>query len=589
MTSSPFADSRLLRSPWSSATSSCDSRWQGPVRKVLRTGSMGIVSWILSALCMCGLVSMSAAQVGSNDSTFNPSGGADAAIVTIAWQPDGKVLIGGAFTLFDGIPRNCIARLHPNGSLDTSFDPGTGVLGGFFGFTIVYAVALQPDGKLLIGGNFTIYNGSSRRGIARLNSDGSLDASFNPGTGVGVFSGYAVYQLALQPDGKVLIGGPFTAYNGTTVGRIARLNPDGSLDTTFNVGMGSVGANGDVWRLALQPDGRVIIGGEFTLYNGVARNRIARLGANGLLDPTFDPGTGPDNYVLALLALPADRVLISGEFTTYNGTSRVRVARINANGSIDTSFNPGTGADNAVSALTMQPDGRVLIGGNFTLYDGLAINRIARINADGTRDTGFNPGMGADGPVDAICTQPDGKVLIGGDFTFYDGILRTRIARAHAYVPYSAFCPGDGTGAACPCANNGTAGRGCANSNLGSPGALLTATGNASIGTDTVTLTCTDLTGPGLFFGSNGVAGAPISFGDGLLCAAVGIVRMGVVFPAGNSASYPGGLTPNPVHIAGGITSPGAAFVQCWYRDAIAFCTSATYNLSNGLTILWAP
>lgn len=150
------------------------------------------------------------------------------------------------------------------------------------------------------------------------------------------------------------------------------------------------------------------------------------------------------------------------------------------------------------------------------------------------------------------------------------------------------FCSGDGSGSPCPCGNNGTVGRGCANSNVGSQGALLTATGAASIASDSLILNGTDLTGPGLFFNASGLGG-PSSFGDGLLCASVGIVRMGVVFPTGNTASYPGGSTPNPVHLAGGVGSPGSSYVQCWYRDAAAFCTSATYNLSNGLNILWAP
>ena len=149
-------------------------------------------------------------------------------------------------------------------------------------------------------------------------------------------------------------------------------------------------------------------------------------------------------------------------------------------------------------------------------------------------------------------------------------------------------CFGDGTGPpACPCANNGASGRGCANSAVASTGALLTATGVASISADTVTCTCTDLTGPGLFFSATGVLGTPVAFGDGILCAAVGIVRMGVVFPTGNSASYPGGLTPNPVHVAGGIAAPGTFHFQCWYRDAVSFCTPATYNLSNGLAMVW--
>jgi uncharacterized delta-60 repeat protein len=158
-----------------------------------------------------------------------------------------------------------IARLNADGSLDSSFNPGTGVWYG-----AVYSVALQPDGKVLIGGNFTSVNGTNRNRVARLNANGSLDSSFNPGTGV---SGQ-VLSIALQSDGKVLIGGLFTSVNGTNRNNIARLNANGSLDGSFNPG---TGANGPVGSIALQPDGKVFIGGDFTTVNGVVRPRVARL------------------------------------------------------------------------------------------------------------------------------------------------------------------------------------------------------------------------------------------------------------------------------------------------------------------------
>ncbi|MBL8858971.1 MAG: hypothetical protein JNL28_10730 [Planctomycetes bacterium] len=153
------------------------------------------------------------------------------------------------------------------------------------------------------------------------------------------------------------------------------------------------------------------------------------------------------------------------------------------------------------------------------------------------------------------------------------------------------FCLGDGTGAACPCGNFGSAGNGCANSSFAS-GTRLTATGNpgASAGTDTLVLTATNIPGPGLFFQGTGLSASPIAFGDGQLCAAVGIVRLGVVFPTGSTASYPGGLTPNPIHIAGApIANGDVRHYQVWYRDAVSFCTPATYNLSQGLSVTWGP
>jgi hypothetical protein len=156
---------------------------------------------------------------------------------------------------------------------------------------------------------------------------------------------------------------------------------------------------------------------------------------------------------------------------------------------------------------------------------------------------------------------------------------------------FPTFCLGDGTGAPCPCGNTGTAGHGCASTAFPG-GAILTATGfaGASAGTDTLVLTATDIPGPGLFFQSNGLAVTPIAFGDGLLCASVGIIRLGVVFPVAGSASYPGGLTPSPVHIAGGPISAGdLKHYQCWYRSVPGLCSASNYDLTQGLSITWSP
>jgi uncharacterized delta-60 repeat protein len=231
----------------------------------------------------------------------------------------------------------------------------------------------------------------------------------------------------MQPDGKVLIGGDFDQlYGASPRNRIARLNVDGTLDATFDPG---TGANDEVLRLALQSDGKVLIGGRFTEVGGVARNRIARLNANGTLDATFDPGTGTNGTPWHLALQPDGKVLIGGSFTEVNGVARNRIARLNANGTLDAAFNPGTGTNGAPLHLALQPDGKVLIGGEFTEVDGVARNRIARLNANGTLDTTFNPGAGADYIVNSVSVQPDGKVLIGGWFTQVGGEAHPRIAR----------------------------------------------------------------------------------------------------------------------------------------------------------------
>ena len=357
---------------------------------------------------------------GTVDTTFNTGGGANIAVNTLVVQADGKALLGGQFTSVSGVARNRIARLNADGTLDDNLAIGTGAMGG-----PVNALAQQPDRKVLIGGDFTTFNGTARNRIARLNADGALDTTFNPGTGAGA----TVNALALQPDGKVLLGGDFTSINITPRSRIARLNADGSPDTTFDPG---TGANNKVYALALQADGKVLLGGDFTSINGTTRNRIARLNADGSLDLTFDPGTGANTTVFAL-ALQADgKVLLGGGFTTINGTTRACIARLNANGGLDTTFNPGTGAGAAVFTLALQPDGKVLLGGQFTTFNGTARNRIMRLNADGSPDATFNPGTGANTTVSALALQSDGKVLLGGQFATINGTARVRVARLNA-------------------------------------------------------------------------------------------------------------------------------------------------------------
>jgi uncharacterized delta-60 repeat protein len=378
---------------------------------------------------------------GNLDTSFDPGMGANNTVNSIALQIDEKILIGGWFDSYNGTGRNYIARLNSDGSLDTAFDPGSGVYN--YPYTIVLSIAVQSDGKVLIGGWFTSYNGTQRNYIARLNSDGSLDIGFDPGT----VTNRLVYSIAIQSDGKILIGGQFTSYNGTTRNHIARLNSDGSLDMVFDPG---TGANDIVYSIAIQSDGKILIGGSFTSYNGTGRNRITRLNSDGSLDKGFDPGSGADNAIESIVIQSDGKILIGGHFTSYNGTSRQRIARLNSDGSLDTGFNSGTGVSGTsnpvfVYSITVQSDGKILIGGFFTSYKGASRNNIARLNSDGSLDTGFNPGTGTWGSVNSMAVQSDGKILIGGPFTSYNGTSRSGIARLNSNGSLdTGFDPGTG-------------------------------------------------------------------------------------------------------------------------------------------------
>ncbi len=363
---------------------------------------------------------------GTLDASFDTGVGANNTVFEVALQPNGKLIVAGNFSTVNSVSRNKIAQLNNNGSLDAGFDPGTGVNSG-----VCYTAATQPDGQVLIGGYFSSVNGVSRNGLARLNGNGSLDTSFNSGT-LTSNTQPQVQAIAIQPDGKVIIGGGFDSVNGIQRLGMARLNKNGRLDASFN-------SNSSALTIQLQPDGKVIIGGGFTGQFYGPPNRIDRLNNDGSRGADFNY-SGANDVVYAAALQVDGKIVIGGSFTTVNGVTRNRIARINSDGSLDTSFNPGTGADNRVYAMALQADGKIIIGGTFTAVNGVTRNRIARINSDGSLDTSFDPGTGANNTVESVALQGDGKVVFGGDFTTVNGVVRNRIARLN-----TGDTDGDGT------------------------------------------------------------------------------------------------------------------------------------------------
>jgi len=357
------------------------------------------------------------------DPVRNSTPGANGTVLAAAVQADGKCVIGGNFTKFNAFNRKMIARLNVDGSHDASFNPGSGAN------DFISAVSLASDGKIVIGGKFTSYNGQNRYCVARLNDDGSLDASFNPGLG----ASDTVWALAQQPDGKILIGGEFTSVNGFTRAYIARLNSNGSVDTTFNP---TNALNGAVETIAVAADGTIYVGGQFTSAGGVSRNYVARLLADGSLDAAFDPRTGADGPVEALALQGDGKPVIGGTFDIVDLRERRNIARLNTDGTLDTSFDPGSGADDSVYAITLQPDGRIFIGGAFLNVNGTRRVGVARLFTDGKVDTGFmdtaynhfagifthysteipDPIVEVRNSLFTLALQADGNLMIGGSF-----------------------------------------------------------------------------------------------------------------------------------------------------------------------------
>ncbi|HLM62552.1 MAG TPA: FG-GAP-like repeat-containing protein, partial [Pyrinomonadaceae bacterium] len=343
---------------------------------------------------------------------FDPQ--ANDEVLAMAVQPDGKILVGGYFrSVFPGQPsiggqqRNHIARLNTDGTADSTFNPNANDL--------VRALAIQPDGKIIVGGDFTLIAGQSRSRIARLNFDGTLDTTFNPNANDQVTS------LAIQADGKIIVGGRFGVIGGQTRNRIARLNSDGTVDAAFNPN-----ADAEVLALVVQPDGKILAGGFFSSIGGQPRRSIARLNIDGTADTAFTADT--DSAVFTIAIQPDGKILVGGFFTIIGSIQRNNIARLNSDGMVDSTFIPN--ANSTVFALAIQPDSRILVGGAFTMIGGLTRNRIARLNSDGTLDSAFNSSVGGGSPVvRTLAIQPDGKILLAGRFANVDGQTRSHIAR----------------------------------------------------------------------------------------------------------------------------------------------------------------
>jgi uncharacterized delta-60 repeat protein len=340
---------------------------------------------------------------GFIDHSFNPGQGPDSFVSSVVLTANNEILIGGDFSSYNGQSSGGLALLQTTGGLDTTLNVGVG-----FNNTVT-ALALQPDGRVIVGGNFGTYKGVTSKYLARINTDGSLDTTFNPGTNLNA----AVQAVALQPNGQIVVGGDFTSIGGI-LGRdhIARFNSDGSLDTNFDA---FSGANATVEAVAIQPDGYILLGGDFSAVNGQAFNSIARLDSNGNVDPNFFCGIGVDGPVYSLLVntnpiySTADESLmqagftiyVGGAFTEYNGTHRLGFARLNSDGTVDTTFldtaynqfagltrvyyDDPLGVVNAfavVPGTVNAPTGEVLIGGSFEEVGGGEYDSAIRPTSD---------------------------------------------------------------------------------------------------------------------------------------------------------------------------------------------------------------
>jgi uncharacterized delta-60 repeat protein len=366
-------------------------------------------------------------------------------VAALALQSTNKILVGCASNrTYNSVRTGNLVRLLPNGSVDATFNSGgTGFVEHGYSaldlnfFNSIRSLAVQPDDKILVGGNLDHYNGQAVANLLRLNADGSLDASFNvgslgftlagtPATPITANSG-TPEVLLVQPDGKIVVGGNFAQVNGSPAGNLVRLNADGTRDNTFL----STGTNATVRALARQPDGKLLVGGYFTQMNGQASGSLVRLNADGTRDASFTPtmlspvATATGIYKIRLRA--DGSLVVCGTFTSCNGTPRGGIAQLSATGVVDTGFGPAAATTsvstpNIVYDLVDLPSGQTLAGGTFNSIGGVARTGLARLNGTATQvDAAFNPLIEFGGTLSSATPLTNGDIILLGSYTSVNG------------------------------------------------------------------------------------------------------------------------------------------------------------------------
>lgn len=343
-------------------------------------------------------------DTGTPDLSFNTGSGLEGQVSDIVTQNDGKIIIVGSFDSYNGQSVNRIARLNTDGSLDSTFETGSGFDGN------VMSILLQDDGKIILSGFFSSYDGETHHKIIRLNPDGRPDTTFDSGDG---FDGLSPFDVIVQEDGKILVGGIFNEYNGHPCDNIVRLNPNGSYDTTFN----NAGFSGTVRKLATQSDGKIVVAGGFSSYGEEAHAHIIRLMPDGTVDDTFDTGTGFNNDVTDLAIQSDGKIIAGGMFTTYNEINNNYIVRLHPDGSHDDQFQQGSGFDDHVWTLHLLDNKQLLVGGDFQMYNNNNVNYLTRLNEDGVTDTTFGHKGSINNSVGSITMGASGHIFIGGTFT----------------------------------------------------------------------------------------------------------------------------------------------------------------------------
>jgi uncharacterized delta-60 repeat protein len=308
--------------------------------------------------------------------------------------------------------------------------------------TTDYVSAIQTDSNsnVYVGGTFTGYSGTASRNIVKTDRFGNIDTSFNIGTGfnnTGTLYTSNVSRIIVQPDGKIIVGGRFNSYNGNSISGILRLNTNGSVDNTFNAQFQTFGLGKRVNDIKLLSDGSMIVVGDLEYITGTTATDIYKLSSTGAVLNTF--GTFPNTITAEIYSvdvLSTGKIVAVGDFTSYSGVTTRDIIMFNSDGTLDTSFNSGSGFSGSTNTanyfVRVQPDDKIIVGGTFSTYSGVSVNDLIRLNSNGTIDTSFNTGTGSNAWVESFDILPDGKILVVGPFSVWNGNIRNKLVRLNS-------------------------------------------------------------------------------------------------------------------------------------------------------------
>jgi len=364
------------------------------------------------------------------DPLFNVGTALNGAVQRVVLRSDGKLIALGEFTQYGGIAVGGIVLLNADGSMNPSFGSGTGFNGS------VHEAVAQPDGKILVCGAFTSYNGVALPGkLIRLLPDGTLDPSFiTP-----VFGLASVADINLLPDGKILLAGNMAVVGQTNV---CRLLPNGSPDPTFHTWLAF---NASAHTVSRFTDGKVLVAGFFTMVHGVPRSRVCVLNADGSLFTAFDPGSGLSSIPLVAIATSTNRIILAGLISSYNSVPIGDFVALDLDGTVDETFVAGSAFTGAIAHVSEMDDGRLWVSGQLFSYNGVPVARVCRLLPNGTLDPVFTATNAVNFNTIQVVPAADAWYL-AGNFTIVDGLPRTRIARIRSCATSNWYADADGDG-----------------------------------------------------------------------------------------------------------------------------------------------